>query len=93
MLVLSRRPGEEVIIASNIRVTVLAIRGNRVQLGFSAPGDAAIMRSELAPSSEAPTVRASPISGESKVAEREEVRRRRRPRFRLHSFPKNGSQA
>jgi len=52
MLVLSRRPGEEVIIASNIRVTVLTIRGNRVQLGFSAPDSAAIVRSELAPSAE-----------------------------------------
>ena len=47
MLVLSRRPGEEVLVASNIRVTMLGIQGNSVKLGFSAPEDVAIFRSEL----------------------------------------------
>jgi carbon storage regulator len=47
MLVLSRKIGEEIIIGDNIRVTVVAIRGNQVRLGFSAPDDVHIHRSEL----------------------------------------------
>jgi carbon storage regulator len=47
MLVLSRKIGEEIVIGDNIRVTVVAIRGNQVRLGFSAPEDVAIQRSEL----------------------------------------------
>jgi len=58
MLVLNRRPGEEVIIASNICVTLLAIYGNSVKLGFSAPVDVAIIRSELVPCAESDTEQA-----------------------------------
>lgn len=47
MLVLSRKMGQEVIIGDNIRVTVVAIRGNQVRLGFSAPANVSICRSEL----------------------------------------------
>jgi carbon storage regulator len=47
VLVLSRRVGEEVVIGDNIRVTVLDIRGNQVRLGFTAPGNIVIRRSEL----------------------------------------------
>jgi len=49
MLVLSRRTGEQLTIGPNIRVTVLAIRGNRVHLGITAPAEAAIVRTELMP--------------------------------------------
>jgi carbon storage regulator len=47
MLVLSRKVGEEIIIADNIRVTVIAVRGNQVRLGFQAPPDVPIFRQEL----------------------------------------------
>ena len=47
MLVLSRKLNEEVIIGDNIRITVVAIRGNQVRLGFTAPPDVAIQRQEL----------------------------------------------
>jgi carbon storage regulator CsrA len=47
MLVLSRKPGEEVVIGDNIRVTVVAVQGNRVSLGFQAPKEVAIYRHEL----------------------------------------------
>ena len=47
MLVLSRKQGEEVVIGDNIRLTVLAIRGSRVRLGFTAPTDVSIHRKEL----------------------------------------------
>ncbi len=47
MLVLSRKCGEAIVIADNIKVTVLQVNGGRVRLGFDAPGDAPIHRSEV----------------------------------------------
>jgi carbon storage regulator len=47
MLVLSRKLGEEVVIGDDIRVTVVAIRGNQVRLGFTAPAEVSIRREEL----------------------------------------------
>jgi carbon storage regulator len=47
MLVLSRRIGEEILIAGHIRVTVLSVQGNKVRLGISAPGSVTVLRSEL----------------------------------------------
>jgi carbon storage regulator len=46
MLVLSRKPGERVIIRQNIVVTVVRIDGNRAILGFDAPPDVPIERPE-----------------------------------------------
>jgi carbon storage regulator len=48
MLVLSRKPGEKVIIGNNITVTVASIIGNKVRLAFTAPDDIRVLRSELA---------------------------------------------
>ncbi len=47
MLVLSRKIGEEIIIADRIRVKVVGIQGNRVKLGIVAPEDVAIHREEI----------------------------------------------
>ena len=47
MLVLSRRPGETVVIGDNIRLTLLAIRGNQVRLGLTAPAEVSVLREEL----------------------------------------------
>ena len=47
MLVLSRKIGEEIVIGDNIRVTLLAISGDRVRLGLAAPADICILRDEL----------------------------------------------
>ena len=47
MLVLSRKSGESIVIADNITVTVLEVQGNRVKLGFIAPGEAPIHRAEV----------------------------------------------
>jgi carbon storage regulator CsrA len=47
MLVLERRIGEEVLIAGNIRVTVVAVKGHRVRLGFTAPSSVPVVRREL----------------------------------------------
>jgi carbon storage regulator len=47
MLVLSRKIGEEIIIADNIRVKVVGVQGNRVKLGVVAPEDVTIHREEI----------------------------------------------
>jgi carbon storage regulator len=47
MLVLSRKVGEEIVIADHIRITVVAVRGNQVRLGFTAPPEVSIQRQEL----------------------------------------------
>ncbi len=47
MLVLSRRVGEEIIINDNIRVTVVAVKGDRVRLGIVAPRNVNVDRSEV----------------------------------------------
>jgi carbon storage regulator len=47
MLVLSRKEGEEVVIGTQTRLKVVAICGNRVRLGITAPQDIPIFRGEL----------------------------------------------
>ncbi|MEX0715000.1 MAG: carbon storage regulator [Planctomycetaceae bacterium] len=47
MLVLSRRPGERVMIGDQIVVTVVRIGPNNVRLGIEAPRDLNIVREEL----------------------------------------------
>ena len=47
MLVLSRKVGEEITIGGEIRVTVIAVRGDRVRLGIIAPLDVAVDRQEI----------------------------------------------
>ena len=47
MLVLSRRVGEEIVIDGNIILKVVAIQGDRVRLGITAPPDVAVDRLEV----------------------------------------------
>jgi len=47
MLVLTRRVGDQVIINDTIRVTVVAIKGGKVRLGFTAPTTARVVRQEI----------------------------------------------
>jgi carbon storage regulator len=47
MLVLTRREGEEIVIEGKIRVTVVAVQGNRVRLGVVAPPTVSVDRSEI----------------------------------------------
>ena len=48
MLVLTRKPGDKVLIGDSINVTVAAVKGDRVRLGFEAPKNVLILRAELA---------------------------------------------
>ena len=47
MLVLSRKRGEAIVIDGDIEVTVLAVRGDRVKLGFRGPAEVPIHRQEV----------------------------------------------
>lgn len=47
MLVLLRRKDESITIGKDIKVTVVAIRGNHVQLGIDAPKEVPIERSDM----------------------------------------------
>jgi carbon storage regulator CsrA len=46
MLVITRKCEQEVFIGEHVRLKVLAVRGNRVQLGIAAPRDVAVHRAE-----------------------------------------------
>jgi carbon storage regulator len=47
MLVLRRKVGESIILAGVINISVLAVEGERVKIGISAPPDVSIVREEL----------------------------------------------
>jgi carbon storage regulator len=48
MLVLSRKPGEKVIIGDAITLTVVALSRNTVRIGIDAPAHIRILRDEIA---------------------------------------------
>lgn len=47
MLVLTRKIGEEIVIADCITLKIAKIKGNQVQLAFEAPKDIEILRKEI----------------------------------------------
>lgn len=47
MLVLSRKPGEQLIINGNITITVIAVGAGRIRLGIDAPREIPVLRGEL----------------------------------------------
>jgi carbon storage regulator len=69
MLVLTRRIGEEIVIADQIRVVVVAVGGCQVRLGIRAPATVRIDRQEvrerlsLSPEVQGPGVPEVPFSG------------------------------
>jgi len=48
MLILSRKPGDAVLIDGAIRVVVLSVDGGGVRLGIDAPASVGIVREEIA---------------------------------------------
>jgi carbon storage regulator len=47
MLVLTRKPNEQIMVGDSVCITILRTRGQRVRLGIQAPPGVAIMRGEL----------------------------------------------
>ncbi len=52
MLVLSRKPNERIQIGEGVEIVVVAVQGNHVRLGITAPRETRICRSELFPESD-----------------------------------------
>lgn len=63
MLVLSRKPGERILIDGNIELQVVGIEGGRVRLGISCPRHIRILRSEVPPHNPEPMPQAAPSAG------------------------------
>jgi carbon storage regulator len=59
MLILSRRPGESLLVDGGIRIEILSSDGRTVRLGIHAPSDIRIVRAELAESVAEETRRAA----------------------------------
>lgn len=49
MLVLSRKPTQQIHIGDNVRITLLKVKGNQVRLGIEAPRNVKVLRGELSP--------------------------------------------
>ena len=47
MLVLTRKPGEQIVIGNNIRITVVSVGPGRVKIGIEAPSNVAVNRQEI----------------------------------------------
>ncbi len=47
MLMLSRKPGERVLLGDGIELTVVEVKGNRVRLGITAPDVVPVRRQEV----------------------------------------------
>jgi carbon storage regulator len=47
MLVLTRRPGEEIILDGRIRLKIVSVKGDRIRLGIDAPPAVVVDRQEI----------------------------------------------
>jgi carbon storage regulator len=47
MLVLTRKPGEVIVLDGGIRVTIVAVKGDRVRVGVAAPPEVRVDREEV----------------------------------------------
>jgi carbon storage regulator len=47
MLILSRKIGQRIVIAGDIEITVVDVRGEQVRIGITAPRSVAVHRKEL----------------------------------------------
>jgi carbon storage regulator len=47
MLVLTRKPGQSIIIGDGVEVEVLSVAGEKIRLGITAPRDVEIFRNEV----------------------------------------------
>jgi carbon storage regulator len=68
MLVLTRKPGQSIMIGDGVEVQVLSVAGEKVRLGITAPRDVSIFRHEVYDRIESENSRPSE-SSEEKVDE------------------------
>jgi carbon storage regulator len=65
MLVLSRKRGQSIIIAEQIKVTVLDVSGEQVRLGVEAPQELAVYREEIYEQIRAENITATTVNPEA----------------------------
>lgn len=69
MLVLTRKPGDRIVIGNDIVITVLESRGDGVRIGISAPAGVPIHRAELRDAIAAETAEAADAASRVDVAD------------------------
>ncbi len=47
MLVVTRRPGERLLVGTDVEMVILGVEGGHVKIGISAPADVRVLRGEL----------------------------------------------
>lgn len=47
MLILTRKPGESIVIGNNVTVTIVEVRGDQVRVGVDAPRSVQVHREEV----------------------------------------------
>lgn len=65
MLVLTRKPGQKILIGDSIEVTILDVRGEGIRVGINAPKDVRIQREEVLRAVEAANREASQAGDDS----------------------------
>jgi carbon storage regulator len=70
MLILSRKPGDALLIDGNIRIVVLALDSGSVRLGIEAPSQIGIVREEVVLRIAEENQRAGAAAGDSALLER-----------------------
>ncbi len=61
---ISRKPGESLVISDNIRITILNVGGDKVTVGIEAPREIRVARQELTETIEANQASAEKIGSE-----------------------------
>lgn len=82
MLVLSRKPGESIVIAGNVVVTVVEVRAGKVRIGVEAPEEVSVDRLEVyeAKQDEAKRTDEAGKSPEAEAEPKPKPRKRRKPK-------------
>ena len=65
MLVLTRKPGQSIMIGDEVEVQVLSVAGEKVRLGITAPREVAIFRNEVYERIESENGRADDVTNEA----------------------------
>jgi carbon storage regulator len=68
MLVLTRKPGQSIMIGDGVEVQVLSVAGEKVRLGITAPRDVSIFRNEVYDRIESETGGGGDEKGDSNAA-------------------------
>ncbi len=79
MLVLTRRPGENIRIGSDIVITVLKVAPGQVKIGVMAPPDVIVHREEIYERIQEANRRAAGVSPEALSSAVEALRNRKKP--------------